>query len=42
MFVNDYYEIVDKFDKLLNLEKDNKSLLLFFNHMKEKLNLLQK
>ncbi len=42
MFVTDYYEIVDKFDKLLNLEKDNKSLLLFFKHMKEQLNLLQK
>lgn len=42
MFVTDYYKIVDKFDKLLNLVKYNKSLLLFFKHMKEQLNLLQK
>ena len=42
MLVTDYYEIVDKLDKLLNLEKDNKSLLLSFNHMKEQFKLLQK
>jgi hypothetical protein len=42
MLVTDYYEIIDKLDKLLNLEKENKSLILSFNHMKEQLYSLQK
>lgn len=42
MLVTDYYEIIDKLDKLLYLEKENKSLILSFNHMKEQLNSLQK
>jgi hypothetical protein len=35
MFVTDYYEIVDKLDKLLYLENENESLLLSFNNIKE-------
>jgi hypothetical protein len=42
MVVTDYYKIIDKLDKWLNLEKDKKSFLLSFNHMREQLNLLPK
>jgi hypothetical protein len=42
ILVTDYYGIIDKLDKLLYLEKENKSLILSFNHMKEQLNSLQK